>query len=426
MNDKKLKELRGAKVEEIDALFNAAKEEERSLSGEELDKVEGLETEVRDLERQIEAEYRHAAAKAKELNTPSKSEKRDLEKFSFSKFIRQLSHDNLDGIEAEMAQEGNREALASGISPRGTILSQKAFEARDMTATGGSGLDQGGMTIPTMKLSLLEELFNRQVLAQAGATILTGLTGNFDVPRLVKGTLPVKKAENAQAVEYTATTAQVSFSPNRLPTVMEVSNQLLIQSNERALQQIFLRHLQSELMDVMQRGALHGAGTTEPVGVAATTGIGSVAGGAVGAAPDYADIVNLQKEVAVDNADFGSLAFVTNAKVEAKLKQTAKISSTDSLTIIDGYRNPGNIDGRPYHITNAVSSALTKSSATGLSAIFYGNWADLWIAQWGGFEFLVNPYSKDDYGLTRLNVSVYYDANVVRPVSFAAMTDAIA
>ena len=122
----------------------------------------------------------------------------------------------------------------------------------------------------------------------------------------------------------------------------------------------------------------------------------------------------------------GRLAFITNAKVEAALKQTVKVSSTDSMTLIDPYRAGRVIDGVPYYITNAVSSALTKSSTTGLSALFYGNWQDLWLAQWGGIEFLVNPYSKDDYGLTRINAAVYYDCNVVRPVSFAACLDAVA
>jgi HK97 family phage major capsid protein len=296
-----------------------------------------------------------------------------------------------------------------------------------MTATGGTALKEGGNTIQTNKGNLLDDLFERMVLVQAGATVLNGLVGNLDIPRLNKdATGPVKKTENQQSGELSPTTSMLSLSPKRLPAVIEVSNQLMKQSSERALEAVLKRHLESHISQVMQRALLHGGGTAEPVGIAGTTGIGSVAGGTNGAAPDYADIVNLQREVAIDDADFGRLAFVTNAKVEAKLKLTPKVASTDSMTLIDSYRNISTLDGRPYYITNSVSSTLIKAgSGSVCSAIFFGNWNDLWIANWGGIEFLVNPFSKDDYGLTSINAAVYYDGGVVRPVSFAAMLDAL-
>jgi len=429
MNDKKLKEMRGATMEKLDALFESAKAEERNLKPEEVEKAEAMQKEVNDIDRQIEVEYRHAAQQAKRFPEFSSGEKAEVAKFSLAKFLRQIDPNNrtdtLDGIERELADEGNREAREAGLGTKGIMLPQWAFETRDMTATGGSGGEQGGMTVQTDKYGLLDDLFNRSVLGQAGATILTNLVGNIDIPRLVKGTEPAEKAESGQATEYTATTAQVSMSPNRLPTVIEVSNQLLKQSNERALQTVVQRHLSSYLMQAMQKAALHGRGKTtyyEPTGLASVTGIGSVAIGTTGGAPTYAAIVDLQKEVAIDDADMGALAFITNAKVEAKLKTVAKISSTDSFTVLDS-RMGTLLDGKPYFVTNSVSSALTKSSSTGLSAIFYGNWRDLWIAQWGGIEFLINPYSKDDYGLTRINASVYYDVAPVRPVSFAACLD---
>lgn len=421
---KELTEKRGAKLDEARAIESKAADEKRDLTADELTKIEGLYDEAELCVRNIQFESRKLVEEGRKLDNIGDAEKRELASFNLSKFIREASNGRLEGLEREIAEDGEREARESGISTRGFMLPMKAFLKRDMTATGGSGLDQGGMTIATDKKNLLEELFNKQVTVQAGATLLTNLVGNFDVPRLVKGTLPVKKAENAQAVEYTATTAQVSFSPNRVPTVMEVSNQLLKQSNDRALMAIFERHLQSELMDVMQRAQFHGGGTTEPTGIASTTGIGSVVGGAVGAAPDLADMIDLQTAVNIDNANMGNEKYIINSATEGKLRKTVAVSGTDSYRLIDG-RSPGQIEGKPYLTTNAVSSALTKSSATGLSAIFYGNWADLWIAQWGGIEILVNPYSKDDYGLTRINAAVYYDANVIRPVSFSAMLDVL-
>ena len=45
--------------------------------------------------------------------------------------------------------------------------------------------------------------------------------------------------------------------------------------------------------------------------------ISSVAGGTSGAACDFADFIDLKKEVLVDNVDIESCAFLTNTKVES-------------------------------------------------------------------------------------------------------------
>jgi HK97 family phage major capsid protein len=427
-----LQEKRQGLVDEMNKLIESVDnaEEKRDFSPEERTKLEGFQSEIREVDEVITLRKQAEVINAKKAESRGrelgKEDKRNLEKFNLGVFVRNLSEGRaMEGIYAEMAQEGAKEASEAGISSRGIMLPRFALESRDMTAEGGTSLNQGGMTIETNKATLLDALFDRNVLVQAGATVLNGLTGNVDIPRLVSGTQPVKKAENAQAVEYTATTAMLELQPRRLPTVIEVSNQLIRQSNSQPLTTIIQRHLENFLMQAMQQALIEGTGTNEPVGILGTTGIGDVTGDTNGAAPDYADIVNIVKEVAVDNADFGSLYFLINAATEAKLKQTAKIASSDSFTLIDP-RAPGTLDSRPYLVTNSVPSDLTKGSSSGVcSAIIYGNFNDFVIANWGGVEFLVNPYSKDDYGLTRINASVYYDGGVMRPQSFSAKKDVL-
>jgi hypothetical protein len=74
--------------------------------------------------------------------------------------------------------------------------------------------------------------------------------------------------------------------------------------------------------------ALNGAGSSnQPPGVLNITGIDSVALGTNGTAPTYAMLPSLEKEIAVDNALLGSLAFCTDPKVIRKLRTTAKQSS---------------------------------------------------------------------------------------------------
>lgn len=430
---KELQEKRGAKLKEASALVEKARAEKRELNADELGKVEALHADAESCSKSVEAEARQLALESNKAPTYSPQEQRDIERFSLTRLVNTLSErGRLDGVEAEMVQEGGREAREAGITPKGHMVSAKvlrrsAIEKRDMTATTAN---QGGDTIVTDKVGLLDHLFNRNVFVQAGATVMPGMQGNVDFPRIVAGTLPTKKTENATADEYTATIAKLSLQPRRLPTVLEVSNQLLKQSNVPGVDAFLQAHLAKALNQIMEVAFIHGGGTNEPTGILATSGIGAIfAGGAAsdatnanGAALSWADMVNLEKEVAIDNADIGNLAYLTNATQVGKAKQTVRVASTDSMFILDD-RFGRQLNGYNYLTSNNVSSSLTKGAASTLSAWIFGNFADFIICQWGGIEFLVNPYSKDDAGLTRINASVYYDGGVIRPVSFAAGDD---
>jgi HK97 family phage major capsid protein/HK97 family phage prohead protease len=355
--------------------------------------------------------------------TPSRSEQRDLSQFSFARGIQALvDGGRLTGIEAEMHQEAQREASASGLALRGGFSVPQVmlnYGRRDQTA--GTAAD-GGNTIQNTFGSFIELLYAKMVLRQLGAQFLTGLVGNLPMPKMLTGSAPVKKAENAAADESSPTYGQVTLTPKRLPTFIEVSKQLLRQSAV-GIEGILRNDLATALGLGMEYGAIHGGGTNEPTGIVATAGIGSVAGGTNGLAPTWAHIVALETAVATANADIGSLGYLTNPKVRGKLKGTSK-AGTEAIMVwgegdtpLNGYRAP---------VTTQVSSTLTKGTSSGVcSAILFGNFADLVIGQWGGIDIQVNPYIKDTEGLVRITADVYYDAAVRRAGSFAAMLDAL-
>lgn len=173
----------------------------------------------------------------------------------------------------------------------------------------------------------------------------------------------------------------------------------------------------------LQQAALHGSGTGEPAGLAGTAGIGSVVGGTHGAAPLWDDITNLYKQVAIDNADMGALAYCTNPYVIDKLQNTPRQSSgvEGNFIMTDTTR----LNGFNVGVTTSVSNVLEKGTSGAVcSAIFFGNWADMAMASWGGIDILVNPYTKGKEGITEVILNSYLDANVLRPTSFAAMLDA--
>ena len=360
-------------------------------------------------------------------NAPSRSEQRDLGRFSILNGLRSLMQGQaLSGIEAEMHQEAIQEAARSGVNLEGNFHIPSLVlnhGRRDMTATGGSNGDQGGTMVPTVHGSFIELLYARLVLRGLGAQFLSGLTGNLDLPKLVTGSTVANKAENAAADESSPTTGVVQLSPKRATTYVEVSQQLMIQSSP-SVEAVVRNDLATALALIIESRAISGTGdNNQPRGILSTSGIGDVVGGDNGAAPNWANIVALETGVSTANADIGSLAYLTNPKVRGKLKTTSKVSGENGF-IWDGNETP--LNGYRAGVTTQVPSNLTKGGASEVaSAIIFGNFQDLILAQWGGISIMANPYIKDIEGLVRLTVNAYHDNVVRRAASFSAMKDAL-
>ena len=73
-----------------------------------------------------------------------------------------------------------------------------------------------------------------------------------------------------------------------------------------------------------------------------------------------------------------------------------------------------------------IRDSLTKGSGTNLSAVIYGNFADLLIGLYGTLEILVDPYTDFAKGTTGVRALQTIDIAVRHAESFAAMKDAIA
>jgi len=431
---KTLNEQRGAKLEKAQNITEKASEEKRGFTDEERNELRGLNDEIEKFNQDITEEARTIANLSQKGPDLSKEEKRDVARFDFSKLLNHMhrsakgtSVTPLDGVEAEMVQEGESEARQSGLQSGGIFLPRLLVrgESRDMTATGTTTTtgDQGGMTVQTDKVGLLDDFFNASVLRGLGSTVLEGLTGNLDLPRLVAGTDPTKKAENASSDEVSPKTAMLQLSPNRLPAHIDISEQLLKQSSS-AVESLLRSHLTSQLSAIREKAFWHGGGTNEPTGIAGTSGIGSVAGGTNGLAPTYAHMLELEEAVDAQNALAGSVAYASNGQIRKKLKETLEnTSGTDRGWVL----RDGSINGYDAAFTNAIARDLDKGSSTGVcSAIFFGNYADFVEAYWGGISLeLVRDKTNAISGLYTLVANCYYDGGVVRPKSFAAMLDAL-
>lgn len=432
---KRIQELeskRGVVRKDQAAIIEKARTETRELSTEEITKVKGLREQEENLTETLFIENRNLANEAKDEGEKySKSEKKDIQGFSFARAFNALLNSRpVDGIEGEMHAEAQRMYREHGLTMQGNFIVPPIVtelvgsQKRDLTVTGGSSGSQGGVLVPTTVGSIIEVLRNRTVLDRVGVTRLDNLVGNVSFPVEVADDQAIEKAETATANESSPTFSAKSLSPHRLPVFAEYSRQLLAQTGNASVEAFLRNDLGGQIARRQDLMALTGSGASnQPTGVLSTSGIGSVAGGTNGAIPTWANLVDLETLVATANADDGNLAYVFTPGVRGKLKKTL-VDPGSGLYIWPA--NSSEINGYKAVVSAQVPSTLTKGSASGIAhAIIFGNWADLILASWGGIEFLINPYSRDTEGLIRINAWTFYDVLVRRPQSFAAMVDAL-
>lgn len=356
--------------------------------------------------------------------------KKDLEKYSFLRALNAMANpknaaaQDAAGLEIEASK-----TFADHVkrTPRGLFVPPDVLQyQRDLTVGTDSA---GGYLVATNLLAanFIDLLRNRMVVQLAGATILRDLVGDIAIPKQTGGATAYWVAESGAPTESQQTLGQVALAPKTVGAFTDYSRKLLIQSSID-MENFVRQDLTKVIGLALDLASLHGTGSSnQPTGIAATSGIGAVAGGTNGAAPDWADIVGLETQIAQDNADIGALSYITNAKVRGKLKQTEKASNTAQFVWEKGMApGIGEMNGYPSFVTNQVSSALTKGTSSGVcSAIFFGNWADLIIALWSGIDLLVDPYTGSSTGTVRVTAFQDADIGVRHAESFAAMLDAL-
>lgn len=283
----------------------------------------------------------------------------------------------------------------------------------------------GGNLVATELLSgsFIELLRNAMVIDRMGTRMLTGLVGQIAIPKQTGAATAYWVAENGAPTESQQTVGQVTMTPKTVGAFTDISRRLTLQSSID-VESMVNRDLATVLGLAIQQAAINGPGTgNQPSGLL-TLITPSVIGGANGAAPNWQNIIDLETNVAVGNADIGTLGYLTNTKVRGKLKGTQKFSGTNGMPVYEPGTTP--LNGYQAGITNAVPSNLTKGTSSGIaSAIIFGNFADLVIGMWGSLDIMVDPYTGATAGTVRVVALQDVDVAVRNVESFATMVDAL-
>jgi HK97 family phage major capsid protein len=82
--------------------------------------------------------------------------------------------------------------------------------------------------------------------------------------------------------------------------------------------------------------------------------------------------------------------------------------------------------GYPYKMTTQIPINLTKANGTALTEVYYANWQELIIGQWGGMEIMASNETSDAFekDQTWVRVLQEVDLAVRHPESFCVCSDA--
>ena len=368
MNLLKLIDQRNSVKAQLDSLISTAETEQRKLNESEDVELVKLKDEYRTLNEQI--------TNKQEIKTIT------MKNFSLLKTIGNVvNRRSQDDAVQQLINLGKEELRKSGQTADGDITIPMELRA-DITTESGAGISKNTVDLVTaLKANL--------VLLEAGANFMGGLTGNVGIPTYT-GTNVGWADEVAEAEDGAGAIAEIMLKPKRLTAFVDISKQFLAQESidaEKVLTEDIAKAISAKLEQTI---------------------FGSEAGSDIKPAGLFNGVVaaefdGLEVDAILDEKNVQNKTYILSPSAK-KAFRAEMINATTPM-----YDNK-EVDGYPTFVTSNVV-------ADGFVA---GDFSDLVIAQWGGLDITVDPYTQANKGKVRLVVNAYFDA-VKRRDSLEAM-----
>ena len=394
MNSLQIKDKKAELKKKALELIETCKTEIRDFTSVEADEYNSIKVQIEELNdelRKIDVELnKEDNNKTNLINT-----KKNME-FRLIKAINDIANNrNLDETASAVIEKGAEEMRKAGLSSEGQILLPTEQRAAITVASEGEDVVETDFT------SILEPLRAKNVLVNAGATFLTGLVGDVQVP-VMAGSNVTWEGETAAASDGAGSFSNVKLTPKRLTCYVDVSKQFLVQDSldaENLIKRDIINAINSKLESTILGSAAGSA--TQPAGlfyVAAGDSLTSIA--------DYGDICDLEADVEDANVN-GECKYVMSNKAKAALR--GMIKGTNGTGMVFEH---GQVDGTEAYNTSNVQG----------KNIAFGDFSNLAIGQWGAIDLTVDPFTQATNGKVRLVVNAYFDAKVLREGAIAVGT----
>ncbi|SCB40773.1 phage major capsid protein [Rhizobium multihospitium] len=382
---------RAALVTEMRAALSAGKTPE----------FDKLAKDVEALDAKINAEERMAAYETARSVARDTLET-ELRSYSVSRALAGFLNGNLEGREAEIAQE-----LGRGQSTRGLRIPLSAiadYEQREVTAAGNPAIADQKFG------NLIPRLTPASTVIRSGATVLNGLGyGSIALPRFVGGPdaqiawLP----ESGAAPQGNATFDNVVLQPHTAAVYLKISRRALV-TNSIGLDAVLRADLNAALGRAVDSVALQGGQTNAPKGIMSLITETTTASGA-----DISDVAAdllAVLENANQNSD-SAVFYITNAVAQA----ARKLKTTDKLPI----PLETNFFGRKPYVTNIATGQ--KVIAAVPSDILIGFWNQAGTAP--SVDIIIDTASYSSEGALKIVGFTDVDVGLKNGAASAAWAD---
>ena len=329
------------------------------------------------------------------------------------------------GFEREMNDEIAKQV---GRDAEGIYVPDFAWQQRGPLSTAATGATGSEVVfddfVPTAHRGdmFIEALRAQQVLSGLGATYMTGLTGRIKMPKMATGANAAFVEELGDVTDGAGTDGGVTLQPRTMGAFVDLSRLLMMESVP-AIEQVIRDDLLRSAADRTEFHAIQGSGSSgQPTGILNTSGVNDldISANTDVAALTWADLVGLVKLVEEDNGvvNGNALGFLTHPSVKAKMAQTVRVASTDSVMLLNDPWNQ--IYGYPAAFSSNVPTTLDPGDGgSDAAAMIFGDFSQLIIASFGAPSILVDPYTGSKAGTVRMVLHAELDVGVRNAVSFA-------
>jgi HK97 family phage major capsid protein len=394
-NSKVIREEIGEVKTSLDALENLVSDENRDFSEEEkvsfdtnMERLTELVDELPKVEKEEEIRMKAANLGGSPVVTESKEEKEIVREFSFGKAVRAAFGGKLDGVELEMAQEGQKEMTAIGRSANGVVIPSMILNRAVVTENGTSGIETQ---------SFVDAVYANTILDDLGVTRVSSTTDQR-IPIL--GAVTTQwEGETDAAADGGSAMSKKDLAPKRLASFVDFSKQAAMQHNESL--ESALRNSIAQAVGAKVEYALF----TDDSANGSYDYLGN------GKTPvTNANITNLMmalvEEVQSNNHNRGNLGFAISNDLFSEVYTAAQVSGVNPLIINEM------IMGVMAKFSNQIADITNP-------AVYYGDFSKVQIAQFGGVEILVDPYTQAVSGTNRLILNSYWDAALVQDAAIS-------
>ena len=415
-------EERGALVEELEMLLDTVATEDRDFSEDENVRQDAIHKEVAELDTEIQrAKTNEAMFAAVAVEAVGQSEQKEQtqmrKKFSMSKAISDIvNKGGLEGLEAEMAQEGRNEMNSAGASARGNITipsflmgESRANETYSVDDTNGQ--NQGNKVRGVDHAPMVEGLRAESVLERMGATVIQA-TGNLVLPSLPNGA-GSQVAEIADVANLDGDFGNVTLDPKRFSMRMDLTRQMLNQSDP-ALDAVIARDMSVALGNELDKYVIN-------TNLFASTNITDATAAAADSygATSYADLTSHEGAFLSNDPAGANLALLMDPTMAAYLKGVSQSAGGAILNVgnqVLGYDvfSSTNV-GQKTVVADTYCSGIADADDTiGIRSIYFVDPSDLFIAKFGGLDVTIDSYTLAHQGTIRLIANMYANGNVRR------------